>query len=267
MPRNPSIGDSVRHPALLTYLTGANNYTWVQFRDGKRVLLSKSLTYFAEQLPEFIRIHKTALINPAFVINLLPPPRPKMTGAVRMQDGTILPVGRRRWIDVAKLLHDHLSLITTQPAAVLTSFTKSALSATLPTRTVVAVAAGDALRLFRQIFTAFEPQYALQEITTGTALPEWLLLNHITTWPVLIILDARTNLTDRFLALQALKQHNRLRAIPVIWLVAPGDETNRAYALNANSVVIVQNDPAQFTAVIERLCRYWLTTVQLPTTD
>ncbi len=265
MPRNPSIGDSIRHPALLTYLIGANNYTWVQFRGGKRVLLSKSLTYFSEQLPDFIRIHKTALINPAFVTDLLPPLRPKMAGAVRMQDGTVLPVGRRRWIDVANVLQQHLSsattpLVTPPPVDV-------EQPADAATRTVVAVAAEDALQLLRQIFTPFEPQYALQEITVGTALPEWLLLNQISTWPALIILDARANPTDRFLTLQALKRHDRLRAIPVVWLIAPGEETNRAYALNANSVVVVRNEPAQFTAVVERLCRYWLTTVHLPTAD
>ena len=85
MPRNSSISDLIRQPDLLSYLTGANNYTWVQFRSGKRVLLSKSLTYFADQLPNFVRIHKTALINPACVVDLQPPPRPKMAAAVQMQ--------------------------------------------------------------------------------------------------------------------------------------------------------------------------------------
>ena len=62
-----------------------------------------------------------------------------------------------------------------------------------------------------------------------------------------------------------MKSHERLRAIPVVWLVGPSDESSRAYALNANSVVVVRNEPASFVAVVERLCRYWLSTVRLPT--
>lgn len=263
MPRNSSIGDLIRQPDMLTYLTGANNYTWVQFRSGKRVLLSKSLTYFADQLPNFVRIHKTALINPTYVMGLQPPPRPKMAAAVQMHDGTLLPVGRRRWLEVAKILQPYVAPDEPEPALVSAPEPNQSIEPT--TRTVVAVATEDTQQLFRQILASFEPQYALQEITMGVALPEWLLLNPISTWPALIVLDARTNLTDRFLTLQALKNNERLRAIPVVWLVAPGDESNRAYALNANSVVVVRNEPTSF-AVVERMCRYWLSTVRLPTT-
>lgn len=263
MPRTQTIGNSIRHSAQLTYLTGANNYTWLQYKNGERVLLSKSLTYFADQLPEFVRIHKTALVNPSYVAELQAPPRPKMAGAVRMQDGTVLPVGRRRWQQVAKVLQKR------EPAGAPTVAQPVSKQAADPdpslTRTIVAVSTGDTLQLLRQSLTSFEPQYALQEMISGAALPEWLLLNPTSTWPALIILDARTNPIDRFIALQTLKRHERLRAIPVIWLVAPGHETRRAYALNANSVVVVRHEPAQFVAAIERLCRYWLAVVRLPT--
>ncbi len=75
MPKSQSINESIHQPALLLYLTGANNYTWLQFQSGKRVLLAKSLTYFTERLPQFVRVHKTALINPAYVTELEPPLR------------------------------------------------------------------------------------------------------------------------------------------------------------------------------------------------
>lgn len=264
MPRNPSISEAIRQPALLTYLTGANNYTWVQFTSGKRVLLSKSLTYFAGQLPHFIRIHKTALINPDFITEIQAPPRPKMAGSVQMQDGTVLPVGRRRWIEVAKQLQQRLDPTATDSLPTTQSETQTHQGPSTNTRTVIAVATDATQVLIQQIITAFEPQFALQEMTAGAALSEWLLLNDPDMWPALIILDARTNSTDRFITLQTLKRHDRLRTIPVIWLAAPGDDVNRAYTLNANSVVVVRNDPTQFIAAVKSLCRYWLTIVRLP---
>ena len=60
------INPLLSHPVLLAYFSGADNYSWVYFRNGKRQLLAKPLTYFERQLPDFIRIHKIAVVNPAF---------------------------------------------------------------------------------------------------------------------------------------------------------------------------------------------------------
>jgi hypothetical protein len=66
------------------------------------------------------------------------------------------------------------------------------------------------------------------------------------------------------LTLRSLKSHHQLRAIPVVWLAAPGEDTMQAYVLNANSVVVISDGLVSFTRVIEQLCQYWLTLVQLP---
>ncbi len=185
-----------------------------------------------------------------------------------MQDGTALPVSRRRWIEVAALLQQHRAAADAAQPAGPAPGTEPAAGPTKPVepamRPIIAIAAEEALLLMRSVMASFEPKYALQGMTTGTALPEWLLLNPTSTWPALIVLDARTNQTDRLVALRTLKRHERLRAIPVVWLVAPGNETTRPYLLQANSVVVVRSEPAQFTATLERLCRYWLSIVRLP---
>ena len=102
------ISQLLEHPSLLAYFSGASNYTWLQFQNGERRLLAKPLVYFEERLPGFIRVHRTALVNPACVVSIQQPPRPKMSGSVRMHDGIELPVSRRRWNDVVQLLQTTL---------------------------------------------------------------------------------------------------------------------------------------------------------------
>lgn len=92
----PFITQLLEHPSLLAYFSGTNNYTWLQFRNGERRLLAKPLTYFEERLPAFIRVHKTALVNPSCVTGVQHPARTKMPGYVQMYDGAELPVSRRR---------------------------------------------------------------------------------------------------------------------------------------------------------------------------
>lgn len=262
--RVPFIGELLRHPNQIAYFAGANNYTWLHFRNGERRLLAKPVTYFEERLPTFIRIHKTSLINPDCVIGLIPPPRSKMAGAVRMLDGTELPVSRRRWLEVAQLLQaghmesDNLAA----PAELPESGTAS--PGAPPAQQVLAVMAPDALLLTRQCLTRLGLTATLQHIDRGAELATALLLNPVPKRPALILLDARTNRADRMIALRNLKSHPQLRAIPVVWLAAPNDNVTQSYDLGANSVVIAGTNVATFSQAIEQMCRYWLMVVQLP---
>lgn len=264
------ISQFLEHPNRLAYFAGANNYTWLQLGNGERRLLAKPLTYFEERLPAFVRIHKTALINPAYVAGVYPPPGPKKAGAVRMLDGTELPVSRRRWSDVVQHLpstqaggHPVVLPPDEPPAARPSAVSQPAVCAPLPLR-VLAVMKDDALRLTEQCLDQLALNFALQHLRSGAALANALLLGPPGERPVLILLDARTNRADRVLTLRALKSHDRLLAIPVVWVGAPDDDPMQAYDLKANSVILVGHEPTAFRRAVEQVCRYWLMLVQLP---
>lgn len=263
------ISQLLEHPSLLAYFSGANNYTWLQFRNGERRLLAKPLTYFEAQLPTFIRVHKTALVNPSCVTSIQHPARTKMPGFVLMYDGVEFPVSRRRWNDVIRLLQTHTEVAS--PVEVSLNGVPDAVRKLTrrfpyasPPLVMLAVMTGDALLLTRECLTAFSPDCLLHSVEWGAELANALLLSPAGERPALILLDARTNRPDRIVTLRALKSHAQLRAIPVVWLAVPGDDTMLVYGLDANSVVVVPDDPALFIRIIEQLCRYWLGVVQLP---
>ncbi len=51
----------------IVWLEGEGNYSWANFSDGHRCLLTQTLKRLESQLPTFLRIHKSALINPVHV--------------------------------------------------------------------------------------------------------------------------------------------------------------------------------------------------------
>ncbi|KAB7729385.1 LytTR family transcriptional regulator [Rudanella paleaurantiibacter] len=257
------IHDLLEHPSLLAYFSGANNYTWLQFRNGERRLLAKPLTYFEERLPGFVRIHKTALINPVFVDEVQSPPGPKMAGAVRMKDGTQLPVSRRRWRDVQQTLCRPGPVLPEAPT-VTPEPTGRPAPYQPPQPRLLALMTGDALLLTRECIETADIACTLQALEHGAGLANTLLLRPAATWPSLILMDARFSRPDRVLTLRTLKTHPQLRAIPVVWLAGSEQDTMQAYQLDANSVVVVPDDPASFTRLVRQLCTYWLTVVQLP---
>ncbi|WP_019989955.1 response regulator transcription factor [Rudanella lutea] len=249
------LSDLLEHPSLFAYFSGANNYTWLQFRNGDRRLLAKPLTYFEERLPSFIRVHKTVLINPVFIATVLPPPRPKMPGLVRMQDGAELPVSRRRWTEVGQQLLNQAGHTATLPVAT------PGIRAVASLRMLV-VMTGNALLLTRERVERFGPHCQIQSVELGGALATDLLQRPMHKNPSLILLDARTNRADRSLTLRSLKSHPKLQNIPVIWLASPDDDPDHPYTLGANSVVQIPDDPKLFGQAIEQLCRYWLLVAQ-----
>lgn len=89
-------------PEALTHLTGANNYTWLHFWNGEKQMVAKTLRLLETDLPSFIRIHKTVLVNPSYITELQPPPGYKKSGTMSLYNGLQLPISRRRWTEVAE---------------------------------------------------------------------------------------------------------------------------------------------------------------------
>ncbi|RYC70343.1 MULTISPECIES: response regulator transcription factor [Spirosoma] len=258
------IDQLIGQTSQIAYFSGASNYTWLQLRNGDRQLLAKPLTYFEQRLPGFVRIHKTALINPMYVSQVFPPLRAKMAGAVLMEDGIKLPVSRRRWEQVLLELHPIRSSTAAADETkgqIETNATTPAVSAACM---VLAITSADGLSVIRQCMDGLGLTCALHHLERGAELASALQLAPPDEQPTLIILDARANKADRVLTLSGLKRHKRLRAIPVIWLAARDADTTQAYELDANSVIVVSDDDASFTRAIEQVCQYWLMIVQLP---
>lgn len=257
------INPLLSYPALLAYFSGADNYTWVHFRNGKRQLLAKPLAYFEKQLPDFIRIHKTALINPAFVADVQPPPRSKMAGAVRLLDGTVLPVSRRRWAGALATLQTMVPIDAVASVSVASATTQASSNAA-PLIRIHAILDGDALLLTEHCLNRLGLHYSLQTTRAGDDLAQAIRQTPDGEWPVLLLIDARTARTNCLLSLETIKRDPRLRVIPVIWLNTPTDSSSQAYRLDANSVVTVSEAPDAFVRVLTQLFHYWLFVVQFP---
>jgi DNA-binding LytR/AlgR family response regulator len=98
---------------VLIYLTGEGNYTWLHYLDGNKHLTAQTLKFLQTLLPNYIRIHKSILVNPACIRMIRAFPD-SLSGAVVLHDGTELPVSRRRWASMrGQLMRTSFSM---QPA-------------------------------------------------------------------------------------------------------------------------------------------------------
>jgi two-component system, LytTR family, response regulator len=75
----------------IVLLVASVNYTYVYLQSGKVLTVSKTLKKFEKPLTNigFLRIHKSAIINPAFMDNHSPK-------EVTMQNGKVIKVSRRK---------------------------------------------------------------------------------------------------------------------------------------------------------------------------
>ncbi len=55
--------------SAIEYLEGVGNYTNVYIRGQKPIMVSRTLKRFEELLPDFIRIHKSRLVNPIHIVD------------------------------------------------------------------------------------------------------------------------------------------------------------------------------------------------------
>ena len=88
---------TLQSPEQIAYFLGANNYCWLYFRNGEKKLLAKPLRYIETQLPDFVRVHRTVLLNPTYIRRLRQLPYTKGAGEVHLLSGEVFAVSRRRW--------------------------------------------------------------------------------------------------------------------------------------------------------------------------
>ena len=88
--------------ADISWLESDNNYTNFYLKDGKKIVVSKTLKEYDEMLTpfRFFRIHKSHMINLAYLERY----RKGEGGSVIMEDGTELEVSRRRKEDFMRAL-------------------------------------------------------------------------------------------------------------------------------------------------------------------
>ncbi|GAB4018076.1 response regulator transcription factor [Spirosoma koreense] len=264
------IKPALQHPEQIAYFAGASNYCWLYFQNGEKKLLAKPISYLESQLPDFIRIHKTVLINPACVKSLHQPARKKMAGQVCLDNGETFPVSRRRLTEVIERLQNHQSAnqyaIRTTGATVLPDV-PAVVPVSLPATTSIwlvtdnAEKAGLTKKLVRQNW----PTYQFHSVQQSSALPELLRQLPKSDYPALLLLDATTATRERLNTLQKLKEDKAFGTIPVILLVLPTDQlVIDGYQQQANSVVAMPPEPIRFEQMIDRICRFWLQVVTLP---
>jgi DNA-binding LytR/AlgR family response regulator len=260
------IKPALQHPELIAYFSGANNYCWLHYRDGQKKLLAKPISYLETLLPNFVRVHKTILINPTSVQSLHQPPRPKMSGEIQLVTGDTFPISRRRWSEVVSKLQTQVAVsppVTQEKVAI-----KRALPQPQAEEKPYVMLVSDDTRASELAKMALKDRwpshqfYALGQSTDLTSLLGQLSASEL---PALLFLDARTAMQERLRVLQQLKANRQLNYIPVILLVQPKDESVLAgYALQANSVIALSSDSSSLVAIIERACNFWLQTVALP---
>lgn len=75
-------------------IESARNYSWIYFAGGQRILMAYPLLKYQQDLPAFIRVYKSHLINPAF-IDRLDYRGPSACG-IYLKDNTRIPVSKHR---------------------------------------------------------------------------------------------------------------------------------------------------------------------------
>ena len=258
------------YPERIAYLAGYNNYCWVHFRNGEKKLLAKPISYLEGKLPNFIRVHKTTLINPAYIKGVDHPPRTKMAGKVHLDSGEEFIVSRRRWSHVINLLQihsiqpdsdpdgNHTPGVSRQPQEA-QSHPFSAFSIFLITEDA------EKAVLTKLIIRKKWPAHQLYTNSKGTHLPDMLKQLPEREYPALILLDAQTKTREQLHTLRHLKEDRLLSRIPVVLLISPTDQLiNDGYQQQANSVVPVSIEHELFRQTMERICQFWLTFAMLP---
>lgn len=265
----------IQYPALIKYLKGFSNYSWVHYCDGRKVLIAKSLCYFEKHLPAFFRIHKTALVNPHYITDFTAPPGHKMSGSVRISDGVVLPVSRRRWNQIidpmtVALLQSTSSFQSGNGTESLMNPVSAATPApkrieTRPARRMW-LGMADEMKsgLLRQVIRDRWSQWLLQGFETSSRLQKELSATADPEMPAMIILDGSESRSIQ--SLQAIKNNPRFRFIPTILLVAAENHNlvDQGYTSGANSVIVYSSDLTRFIQALEKTFRYWLSTASAP---
>jgi two-component system LytT family response regulator len=89
-------------PQQVLYLTGDVNYCTIYLLNGKAILSSRTLKWYSDRWPQFIRNHKAHLINPQHVHSCII--LSSIDAHLVMRDGARLQISRRRIYAVTKQL-------------------------------------------------------------------------------------------------------------------------------------------------------------------
>lgn len=266
------IKPALQRPELISYFLGANNYSWLYFRDGEKKLLAKPIGYLETQLPGFVRIHKTILVNPACVAEIHPPVNQKMGGGVLLETGEAFPVSRRRWSEVNERLQVRTSpKIYAVPSANGSSDKNpTAIQSEIKTasRSIYLITNDEQNAvLTKQTIEENWPLYQVFTASQSAHLPGLLRQLPPQAYPALLIFDARKVPLERMHTLQRLKEDAQLSKIPIVLLVIPADQmVIEGYSRKANSVISMPDRYSMFVPTVERVCQFWLSTVSLPGT-
>lgn len=271
------IQEIVNNSAAITHLTGASNYTWVHFLSEPQVLLSKPLTYFESQLPSYIRIHKTSLINPAYIQSIQPPKRAKSPGTIVLKSGERLPISRRRWLDLADLLTGAQQ--KEKPEDVLARKAPESENGQLEEELLQSEQAIPRSKQWLFAFCQDEkrrskisrgihekwPHYAIRFFDNGTSLIEKMIGTAANDLPTLVLLDVHKIGWAAMNTLESIKSNKLFCRIPTVIFIRElaGSDVEACYAAGANSVVR-QNSDETFDDVVDRIYRYWLNFAALP---
>lgn len=93
--------------ADLVYLQAVANYSWLNWADGRRMLMPRTLKFYSPKLPNewFVRLHRNCVVNRCYVERL---ERTETGGLVHLSTGEVLPVSRRRWSAVRRQLANNM---------------------------------------------------------------------------------------------------------------------------------------------------------------
>ncbi|WP_293691037.1 LytTR family DNA-binding domain-containing protein [Spirosoma sp. 48-14] len=98
--RNISSSSKGKHcqfdPHAILYITGEVNYCYLHMVDGQVILMARTLKWYAQRWPHFLRVHKQALVNPMYACQITLAPHLRLPSYVVMSNQSRLPISRRR---------------------------------------------------------------------------------------------------------------------------------------------------------------------------
>lgn len=83
-------------PQQVLYLIGNINYCYLYMANHEVILSCRTLKWFSQQWPHFLRVHKKALINLNYLTDFEPGANSRATDYITMANSTRLEVARRR---------------------------------------------------------------------------------------------------------------------------------------------------------------------------
>jgi DNA-binding LytR/AlgR family response regulator len=88
----------------LMFLQATGNYCWLYWKDGQRILSSRTLKFYVPQLPDglFVRPHRNCIVNLQYIKRMEYISANK-GGLLYLYSDVVLPVSRRRWLAMMEI--------------------------------------------------------------------------------------------------------------------------------------------------------------------